>query len=876
MEHDHFLECLRLYEALDAKAAHDIALADTDNYEFYPTHLGEENLVVKLKGRDFFVHSPQGAKREAKNWFKAINLDSFSLVYIFGIGLGYYYDEIRAWLHAEPGRVVIFLENDLSALKMLFRTKKGLEILKDDRVIIKTFAIVNNRPEITPDPQCSLLFSALHEKKYVLTALNSYSEQKNPIFLGIKSQIYISTTWHRNIHGDKLTYLTSFTDNIISNLLRVESEYSIEPLIGAFKGVPAIIAGAGPSVMKDIHLFEEAKKRCLLIGSGTGTNVLNSQGILPHFFVGIDPTESQESRVRMNSSFLVPCFHKPRFSAAASRFATGPKVYLKGCFSPFSTQWFEDAIGITQSFELDAGISSTTFALDIASILGCNPIILSGLDLAYTDKKRYPEVLGSIVHGKRSVQDELGFISQTPLIDQGYDGQEVLTKIDWLVECQLVSTFKRAHPDITLYNATRGGLKIHRVPNLFLDKFLEPLKEEYDIEGMLHASIQAGAIAKESKRTPLEVVSEWHTFIEHFREEIQEEKKEWQSRIFREDFSPDHVSKMADCFIQNFKENPFFSTFLKSHEELMSGKVFLPAAALRRVHAEGRRDLFRPAAEDFSHAFFSFWEEVAEDHLKGVRESLSRYRQEEAWIGECIKTASDADAGQRQTVECVEKTDLKKVGDFVFEKAEKDNGILDGCSLYFGTDGTLLSKTQFSRGNREGEQLFFHSSGALFAKRWFEKGKLHGIQRYFFEQGALKAELSYHLGKLNGDAILYYRNGRTKRHLQFIDGKLSGFEKFWNEAGTLLFSASYLAGKPLGESFEYYPDGTLERKTVFDKDGRRLSIEEWDKEGKPVKEESVQAITAVPEQLKDAIGEYLTDMEKMMHVFGDERNRHFY
>ncbi|CRX37780.1 6-hydroxymethylpterin diphosphokinase MptE-like protein [Estrella lausannensis] len=862
------LECLKLYAAYDEEAAKRIRDAEVTDYEIYPTHLGEDNLARRHRGKDFFFHSQDGARKEAKRWVQNIKTEDVDLIYIYGIGLGYYYDEIKGWLHKDPTRFVVFLESDYSALNMLFNTPKGLEILKDNQVVIQTFSIENFKVVISLDPRCYLLFSALHDKSIILSSLKSYSEVRESLLLGIKSQIYISTSWHRNVCSDKLTYLKDITRNIISNILKLENESSFEALIGGFKDVPAIITGAGPSVVNDIHLFDEAKKRCLLIGSGTGTNVLNSHGILPHFFVGIDPTSSQESRIRMNNSYMVPCFHKARFSADASRFATGEKVYLNHCTSPFSTRWFEDAIGIRQSLELEAGISSTTFAIAIAHAMGCNPIILSGLDLAYTDNKRYPEVLRPISHGSKAVQDELLIKSKTPLIDKGYEGQEVITKIDWLVEGKLISHFKSNHPEVTLYNATRGGLLIEQVANVSLGEFLKTRSKEYDIEGRLHALIESGAIRGSSTMMPLQAVLEWKRFVEEFLEAIQTERV-----FFKETLSDGLESRrfgeaMQSGFVTKFKSNPFFETFLESHEELMNGAVFFKKVNLQKAQAKQDTDFIRQAAEDFAEALFAFWENVAREHLQGIEEALS----------ENTETSSAIESDARPVIFSEESGSLKEITPAVFEYSQEKEGFLEGRSCFFSEKRQLLSSSWYSRGNLEGAQEFFYRSGRLFAKRNFVNGRLEGEQSYFFDDGSKRAEMFYKEGKLDGDVIIYYPRGRLNRFLQFKEGKLSGTERFWSARGDLLFSATYKDGKPCGEALEYYRHDKLLRRTVFDDFGKRILIEEFSENGQLLKEGELTPSeeVAMPLAAQDAIENYLNEMERLHYAFGGERERHFF
>ena len=67
------------------------------------TNKGEPN----LKQGALTYHSQQGALAEAKSWLKGLALEGISLVCVYGVGLGYYYDAIEGWLKEDHRRRLI-------------------------------------------------------------------------------------------------------------------------------------------------------------------------------------------------------------------------------------------------------------------------------------------------------------------------------------------------------------------------------------------------------------------------------------------------------------------------------------------------------------------------------------------------------------------------------------------------------------------------------------------------------------------------------------------------------------------------------------------------------------------------------------------------
>jgi len=171
------------------------------------------------------------------------------------------------------------------------------------------------------------------------------------------------------------------------NVPRILREGDAGALDGAFAGVPAIVAAAGPSLNASFGDIALVAEHALLISCDTATRPLLSVGLQPHFIVALDPSES--------NAMHLSALHPP---GSAWLVAEG-SVHPMG-FSQFDGRTFTfrvsthhpwpllNALGVDRA-QLAAWGSVATTALDLAVRLGCNPIIFVGFDLAFTNHRPY-------------------------------------------------------------------------------------------------------------------------------------------------------------------------------------------------------------------------------------------------------------------------------------------------------------------------------------------------------------------------------------------------------------------------------------------------------------------------------------------------------
>ncbi|NGX38864.1 MAG: hypothetical protein KR126chlam1_00179 [Chlamydiae bacterium] len=214
-------------------------------------------------------------------------------------------------------------------------------------------------------------------------------------------------------------------DNFLQNGSRAKEMRDGRELFGKFEGVPAVICGAGPSLEEDIEFLREAQESALIFAGGTALSALSKLGITPHFGGMVDPHPPSE-RYKEGKSLQIPTFFQMRVHPDH----LGEELlWMPGQ---------ENDLFENESF--DGGWNSATFLTSISYRLGCNPIILVGVDLAQQKGRVYAAGLERPEGGD--------------WIEVGKDG--LLTTRDWLFAADWLSQIAEGAPVVTWINRSKG------------------------------------------------------------------------------------------------------------------------------------------------------------------------------------------------------------------------------------------------------------------------------------------------------------------------------------------------------------------------------------------------------------------------------------
>lgn len=556
---------IEIWSSTHPKEAVWLSYAENDNLVFLKTKKNEINLKSRKSGQ--FYHSPINAFQEAQKWFKGLNLEKTDVLYVYGIGLGYYYEAAKKWLE-NPDRRLVFLEDDIGVIYRFFETKKASEMLKDSQVYLYYFQEITDAEAIF-----NRLFWNFHMAKIGFSALHLYENRKNERYESLRYKITYDSAVKNSLLEEYLIYGAPFFKNFYPNLLTLSSAYLGNSLFGKFKNVPAIICGAGPSLEKNIHLLKSLGNKAIIFAGSSALNALAASGVDIHFGAGIDPNPAQEERLGQLPNVNFPFFYRNRIYPPALKLIKGPKLYITGSGGYEVAEWFERQLNI-QGELIDEGRNVINFCLEIAYALGCNPIITVGADLAYTGDKKYaPGVIGNVLLSKEAVLcTESAYDSS--LMKRDILGNPVQTLWKWVAESNWIADFGKKHPEITLINATEGGLGFPGVPNKSLKQVINKyLKKQFQIRARINKQIKNAKLTQISKKKVIEVVTELRDSLKRCSNDLDIllYENEQLKKIMAENGDTDHLQTSKAMLIEiELSEEPAFQAVLQIFNDVCS------------------------------------------------------------------------------------------------------------------------------------------------------------------------------------------------------------------------------------------------------------------------------------------------------------------
>lgn len=253
--------------------------------------------------------------------------------------------------------------------------------------------------------------------------------------------------------GNSLSDMFHGLKNDYLNIKHFVECNSVNEIMGKFKGYPAIIVAAGPSLEKNIRHIQKAKGKALILACDASVDACKQYGVVPDAVASIERVEATYRLYYKGKEFdrdmvlLGPTLLHPELLDEYP----GKKILYQ------KVDHGMDVL-VGESFEqieyYDIGTSCAHVAFETAMLAGCDPIILIGQDLAFTDNKLHSD----ITHTKHEGANNDRRFDGTYV--EGVYGEPVKSNdiFNWFrswFESQMLM-----HPEITYIDATEGGAKI--------------------------------------------------------------------------------------------------------------------------------------------------------------------------------------------------------------------------------------------------------------------------------------------------------------------------------------------------------------------------------------------------------------------------------
>lgn len=802
-----FQRNLELWAKVCPKQALMLPYTDASHIEQVKTKLGEPNLRKSEVAFELLYHSNEGAVKEAEMWFVELPLRNISLLIVYGIGLGYYYEAALSWLRKDPKRHLVFFEDDLAVLKAFLETERATRLLQDRQVQLLYFRNLEDE-----EATFEVLYWNYTMKRMVVSALTSYKETKSSLFSQLRHKIAYDMAVKNALIDEYLRYGGSFFINYYQNMLCIADSYFGNQMFGKFPRMPAIICGAGPSLEKNVALLGSLLDRAIVFAGGSSLNALNAAGFQPNFGAGIDPNPMQLTRLSQSQGYEVPFFYRNRLFHDAFKMIHGPKLYVTGAGGYDIAEFFEEKFGVHADF-IDEGHNVVNFCVQIAHAMGCNPILFLGMDLAFTGMREYaPGVVEDAAVSQSAIVD-VEEEDDKAIVRKDVHGQPIYTLWKWVAEAQWLSDFAKEHPALTMINCTEGGLGFPGVANKTLAEAAEKyLRQSHELNDRVHGEIQNCGFPRpltyaKVAKTARELIATLKRTIEHF-QTLEEDNCRAIERIAKGETDIVQSGKAALAEIELENEpgyqylvdifNAVYSRVLSRElHQINTGRFSKKQRAIKKYELNAKRFKFlREVAQlNVDLIIYAFKEREKNKRKKRAKSQIDIPSATE-WccsFSEGILLLKDKTLGlavnEKYNPILLPENELQdgqSVGDDhrlrVFfddnwkrcEAYVECKGQPDGQSLLFYPGGAKKAETFYRMGKLHGPSTFWSEKGVVLAKSWFYQGKRVGKSEWYYLSSALYSVQSYQNGVWHGPQIFYYENGSIKTLMHYECGSLVG------------------------------------------------------------------------------------------------------
>ncbi len=297
---------------------------------------------------------------------------------VFGLGLGYHLELL--FDRAGDEAVFCVFEPDLALLRTTLEARNLSRLIDSRRVLFFTAAADKAELFVRLGPHATLATLGTADVTHAASVRlhPAYFKQVQGWLAEFAS--FARTNLNTLVLNGRRTL-----ENIARNCPAYAATPGIERLKDAYKGYPALVVSAGPSLRKNKHLIKSMVGRCVIIAVQTTLQPLLEIGVEPDFVTALDYHEiCTRFFERLPKSLGTELVAEPKATPAIFGLNPGPLTIIGN----------DHAEGLLRELHLDkgrlpAGSTVAHLAYYLAEHLGCDPIIFVGQDLGFGDGLYY-------------------------------------------------------------------------------------------------------------------------------------------------------------------------------------------------------------------------------------------------------------------------------------------------------------------------------------------------------------------------------------------------------------------------------------------------------------------------------------------------------
>lgn len=294
-----------------------------------------------------------------------------------GLGLGYHVVELER-RYLKP--IIIVLEPDLAMIKAAFCICNLTPVLRAQRLFfLTTLDKATIHARLRP-----LSTSMLLDLR--MLALPHTNRCQVEFYRGMRAALRDMIAYMRTQIISLVRTNRIASRNVAYNLWAFIANPGVESLTNRAAGYPAILVSAGPSLAKVRDQLPAARDRAVFIGVQTVLKTLLGCGLPPHFVTTLDYHQ-------ISAQFFegIEDFRNVTLVADA-KVAWQVLDTFRGRMHLLHHDFVHDLLGpcTPERGSLPMGSTVAHLSLYLAWHLGCDPIILVGQDLSFSDGLFYP------------------------------------------------------------------------------------------------------------------------------------------------------------------------------------------------------------------------------------------------------------------------------------------------------------------------------------------------------------------------------------------------------------------------------------------------------------------------------------------------------
>lgn len=403
-------------------------------------------------------------------------IETVDQYFVYGLGDGSLDSHFLKWLSGDENRTLIFIEDQLSRLKMC-QDNGALDRIAANRQIHLKFLA---DPEQIDQFAAELAHNFPSHRPF-FEAFGPYRECEKMRRAILREAFFVAGNIGERGSADHLT------DQWMANLDNLSKGSIINHLKGRFKGVPAVICGAGPTLDRHAEILEELQDRALIFAGGSTLSAMSAFNVQPHFGLVLDPNRHEFDILRPSPCLETPIVSTMRTERRVPQLVNGQNAYLQMLSLGTLEAWLFEKLKCENELfcmgDIRGGMTVTTAAIALARHLGCGPIILVGVDLAFTEGKTYASGVWHNVGGG---------MGEIPLPGVNFAGDKCATLLKWVVEARWIERFAANFPDHSMIQTSPDALLIEGVGCESLDELAtEVLTNSFDLRGWVYDELNA-------------------------------------------------------------------------------------------------------------------------------------------------------------------------------------------------------------------------------------------------------------------------------------------------------------------------------------------------------------------------------------------------